>query len=450
MAERFIGFHRRYRLHFQSRPRSVLKAAGDYLSGLMQAPANRKDMERMEEAVAGADEQQLQHMLSDSSWDHQAVMNQVALETDQQLGGGEESCLIIDESGFKKSGGHSAGVARQWCGRLGKVDNCQVGVFAALGRESRVCLMEGRLYLPREWTRDAERCRKAGIPPEHRVFKSKSQLALEMVSRQRRLGVRFSWVGVDGGYGREPGFLRHLEAMGEVFVADVHCDQRLHLEDPKPEVPQRQRPRGRKPSRLKIRTPSVRVDRWAAGQPEEAWKRLTLRDGTGGELQVEALNRRVWLWNGEEAEAKCWHLIVRREVDSPRTIRHTLSNASANTPLERLARMQARRYWVERALQDGKSECGMADCQVRRWSAWHHHMALVFMSMLFMLEERLRAAESRPLLSCSDIEELLRHFLPKRALSKQEVIAQMHKRHRKRQTAIEAAYRKQRLVARLE
>ena len=158
----------------------------------------------------------------------------------------------------------------------------------------------------------------------------------------------------------------------------------------------------------------------------------------------------MWLWNGEEAEAKCWHLIVRREVDSPRTIRHTLSNASANTPLERLARMQARRYWVERALQDGKSECGMADYQVRRWSAWHHHMALVFMSMLFMLEERLRAAESRPLLSCSDIEELLRHFLPKRALSKQEVIAQMHKRHRKRQTAIEAAYRKQRLVARLE
>ena len=271
-----------------------------------------------------------------------------------------------------------------------------------------------------------------------------------MVSHQRRLGVRFSWVGVDGGYGKEPGFLRHLEAMGEVFVADVHCDQRLHLEDPKPEVPQRQRPRGRKPSRLKIRTPSVRVDRWAAGQPEEAWKRLTLRDGTGGELQVEALHRRVWLWNGEEAEAKCWHLIVRREVDSPRTIKYTLSNASANTPLERLARMQARRYWVERALQDGKSECGMADYQVRRWSAWHHHMALVFMSMLFMLEERLRAAESRPLLSCSDIEELLRHFLPKRALSKQEVIAQMHKRHRKRQTAIEAAYRKQRLVARLE
>ena len=168
-----------------------MKAAGDCLSGLMQAPANRKDMERMEEAVAGADEQQLQHMLSHSSRDHQAVMNQVALETDQQLGGGEESCLIIDESGFKKSGGHSAGVARQWCGRLGKVDNCQVGVFAALGRESRVCLVEGRLYLPREWTRDAERCRKAGIPPEHRVFKSKSQLALEMVSHQRRLGCAF-------------------------------------------------------------------------------------------------------------------------------------------------------------------------------------------------------------------------------------------------------------------
>ena len=200
----------------------------------MQADPNKKNMERMEERVPHADEQRLQHMLSDSPWDHRAVIDRVALEADGLIGGERNGGLLIDESGFKKSGSHSVGVARQGCGRLGKVDNCQVGVFAALGGDRRVILVDERLYLPEKWTDEPPRCEQAAIPEAVRRFKTKVALALERVAPQRRLGVRFSWVGADGFYGTDPAFLRGLEAMGEVWVADGHCDQRIFLEDPKP------------------------------------------------------------------------------------------------------------------------------------------------------------------------------------------------------------------------
>ena len=149
--------------------------------------------------------------------------------------------------------------------------------------------------------------------------------------------------------------------------------------------------------------------------------------------------------SNENRDAFIEELIVRRELDSPDTIHYTLSNAPAETPTHRLAQMQAQRFWIERALQDAKSESGLADYQARKWRAWHHHMALVMMAMLFMLEERILQKDNHPLLSCSDIESLLRTFLPRRDIAHDEVIRQMEKRHRKRQAAIDAQYRKQML-----
>ena len=400
-------------------------------------------MERMEEMVAEADEQRLQHMLTESVWDHRAVLDQVAQEADHWLGGTQDSCLLIDESGFAKKGKHSVGVKRQWCGRQGKVDNCQVGVFAALGKGRLSTLIDERLYLAKEWALNPARCPKAGIPPAERVHKSKSALALEMVSHQRALGLRFAWVGADGGYGKEPAFLRGLEAMGEIFVVDIHKDQHLYLEDPRPAVPEASPARGRPRRRLQAQSACSRVDQWVSEQPEAHWQRMTLRDSSQGKLRVEVLHRRVWLWDAKEAQAHQWHLLVRREIDSPQTLKYTLSNAPAEISAQRLAQMQAQRFWIERSLQDGKSESGLADYQARQWRSWHHHMALVFMAMLFMLEERIVHKDNLPLLSCSDIESLLRSFLPRRDVKQDEVLRQMEKRHRKRQAAIDAQYRKQ-------
>jgi SRSO17 transposase len=405
--------------------------------------AIRKNMERMEEHVIGADDQALQYMLTESQWDSKAVMDQVAQEANQLLGG-DESCLLLDESGFEKKGEHSVGVARQWNGRLGKVDNCQVGVFAALGRGTRATLIDYRLYLPEQWCEEASRCKNAGIPEAFHLFKTKSELALDMVRYQRQQGIQFAWVGADGGYGKEPAFLSGLDDMNEIFVVDVHKDQLIYLDDPQPVIPPRKNnQRGRKTSRYQAQTLPVRVDNWKEAQPEEAWQRNKLRDSTKGQLIVEILHQRVWVWDKNETHAHQWHLLVRRELNSQETCKYTLSNAPAETGTQQLAHMQGQRYWIERAFEEGKSESGMADYQARKWHSWHHHMALVSMAMLFMVEERERHQEETPLLSCHDIETLLRTFLPRRDVEPDEVVRQMEKRHRKRQTSIDNAFNKQ-------
>ena len=443
MGKRFNDFVDEFAHHFWLRTRDVCEQSRQYLQGLMQA--RKKNMERMAEVVPGSDEQVLQHFLSNSTWDERAVLAQVALGADALLGGSEDSSLLVDESAFTKKGEKSVGVSRQWNGRLGKVDNCQVGVFAALCKDGASTLIDTRLYLPQAWVKDKRRCRLAGVPAAACRFRSKVDLALEMVAAARRLGVRFQWVIADGGYGKDPQFLRALDAQGELFMVDVHQDQRIYLEDPKPFVPVTKQGRGRKHSRLQAQVESMRVDRWLESQPSSAWRRLALRDSTKGTLQVDVMQQRVWLWDGSEAQAREWHLVVRREVKAPERIKYSVSNAPADTSVSRLASAQGQRFWIERSFQDGKSHVGLDHYQVRGWKAWHHHMALVMMAMLFMLKERIEQRQEIPMLSCADIETLLAQFLPRRDRDDDEVIRQMESRHRKRRASINSAYAKQQL-----
>jgi len=186
----------------------VLPQAGQYLSGLMQA--RRATMLQMAEVVPESDSQALHHFLSVSDWDSQTVMDQVATGVDAELGGTLDSCLVIDETSFPKKGKKSVGVARQWCGTRGKTDSCQVGVFASLGHGSRASLIDARLYLPREWTDSERRCRQAGVPEPARSFRTKPELALEMVRRARSQGLRFRWVAaVSSGAGQRGRDIRH-------------------------------------------------------------------------------------------------------------------------------------------------------------------------------------------------------------------------------------------------
>ena len=404
--------------------------------------AVRKNVERMIEVVPDSDYQSLQHFITHSPWESRPVMDQVAKDADGLFGGNPDTGLIIDETGIPKAGKKSVAVNRQWCGNLGKVDNCQVGVFSSLVLGSSAALVDCRLYVPKEWTDDTDRCRKAGIPKDI-VFKSKSRLALDSIQHLRSSGIRFSWVGIDGGYGKEPHFLSTLDDLGELFVADVHKDQPIYLEDPAPYIPERTSPKGRTPTRRKANSTVTEVQAWAAAQPEEAWQRIATRNSTKGILQVDILVKRVWVWNKEESSARHWSLIVRREVDSRETIKYSLSNASEDTSAERLAFMQGQRYFVERAFQDAKGTAGMDHYQVRSWQSWNHHMALVMMSMLFMLQTRLEEKESTPLLSCQDVATLLAKFLPRRDTDIEEIFRQMEVRHRQRQASIDFAYAKQ-------
>jgi SRSO17 transposase len=427
---------------FRSGNHTVTQTAQQYLCGLMQA--EKRNMERMAEAVPDSDEQVLQNFLTHSSWDHRAVMDRVARNADTLLGADPGAGLYIDESAFQKKGDKSVGVARQWNGRLGKQDNCQVGVFGALGRGDRVSLIDARLYLPKEWAEDPRRCEHAAVPRAEQVHRTKLELAQEIVRHARQSGVRFEWVGMDGLYGQSMELLESLQAQGEMFLAEIHSNRHVYLTDPAPYVPPHGGGQGRPHVRHHSDAQAVEVREWVKRQPASAWRKKTLRNTTKGDLIVEVLRRRVWLWNKYSPNAHCWHLIVRREVDSPGTLKYSLSNAPAQTSVRKLAQMQAQRFWIERAFQDAKSHIGMAQYQARQWPSWHRHMALVMMATLFMLQARLDHVDTHPLLSCYDIQILLATTLPDRRSSQEEVMRQLRARHEKRQALIESANRESR------
>lgn len=430
LAQDFIAFHRRYHSHFKLQTKSVVVQAEQYACGLMQA--GLRNLERMVEAVPDAVWHEQQHFATYSPWNANGLMKHVACDADRLIGGQDDSFLVGDESAFSKKGDKSVGVARQWNGRLGKVDNCQVGVFTALARRDRVTLIDTRLFLPEEWTKDKKRCRRAGVPEDRLEHRTKPELLFEMVKKHRANGLRFAWTSVDALYGNDPAFLRGLEDEGETFMADVHCDQHIYLDDPRPYRPRRKSKRGRKPTRLKARRKSIRVDQWVAQQPATAWQTVTVRQTTKGELTVRVLHRLVWLWNGKEERARQWHLIVCEKIAETPQRKYSLSNAAHDTPRKRLAYMQSQRYWVERALQDAKSQAGLDEYQVRRWNGWHHHMAMCMLVQLFLLETKIKHANQCPLISCADVRRLLNHLLPRRDATLAEVIRQMMLRHQQR------------------
>ena len=403
----------------------------------MQA-GSRKNMDRMAEVVPESKSRNLQQFLTHSKWDHRGVIDHVAQDVDKHLGNERNACLLIDESGFAKQGKRSVGVCRQWLGRLGKVDNGQVAVFGALANGQYVAPVDVRLYLPQQWATDPKRCGRAGIPENERRFRTKTELALEIVRHARESGLRYGWVGADAGYGKGPGFCFALAEMGETFVVDVHSDFQVYLEDPKPYLLQKTNKAGRPLKKYRSDQKGIEVRDLLNCLPAQRWKTVTLRKTTRGVLKVRICRLKVYIWDGKSEKVKCWTLIATKSLGRNSDTKISLTNAPKQTTLKRLAYMQRQRYWVERTFEDGKSECGMADYQVRKWSAWHHHMALVMMAMVFMLSERIVHKDTYPLLSSSDIEELLAHFLPRRDVTKEEVIFQLEQRHRQRQKAIDS------------
>lgn len=439
-----MSFVNSYSEHFILCTQDVTNRARQYARGLMQA-GSRKNMDRMAEVVPDAKSRNLQQFLAHSTWDARSVIDHAAHDVNGLIGDCLSTGLIIDESGFAKQGKMSVGTSRQWLGRLGKVDNGQVAVFGALANDRFVSPVDVRLYLPEEWTRDRKRCDKAGIPKDQRKFHTKIELALQIVEHARENHLDFGWTGADAGYGKGPGFCIALSKMAETFVVDIHSDFFVYLEDPCPYIPEKTSKNGRSFKNYRSDSESKGVGEIVSSIPQSEWTVLSLRDTTRGELKVHAWMQPVYIWDGKSPEIYRWHLIATKTLDKNSDIKISISNAPEGTTLKRLAWMQRQRYWVERTFEDAKSECGMADYQVRKWSSWHHHMALVMMTMVFMLSEKIKHEADFPLLSCADIEDLLAHFLPRRDITRNEVIRQMEERHRQRQKAIDWHTKRNRL-----
>jgi SRSO17 transposase len=434
MASRFVECCEMFEHHFIVRGHDVTRHARHYLSGLL-GTQRRKNIERIEADVAESDYQGMQQFVSDSPWDHAAVMRQVAAEAEATLGRAADTALYVDETSFVKKGDASVGVQRQYCGRLGKLENCQVGVFASLGCGARAALVDFRLFLPEAWARDPARCAKAKVPEAERTHLTKTELALAMVAAARARGSTHQWVGGDEVYGNNHAFTAALEDLGEVFLMDVASNMKVWESDPAPQLPSPSPGKNGRPrtqARVHPRaTKAVSVKTLTARCFSAEARDVAIRDATKGPLHAPLWVRPIWVWDGKAPTARQRLLIVRQEADG--TFKYSMSNAAADTAWERLAYMQAQRFWIERCFQDAKSELGMAQYEVRGWPGWHHHMALACLALLFLVQERRVASVHTPLLSARDIVELLAIYLPRRPRNEAEVLRQMQQRHAARQ-----------------
>lgn len=407
---------------FKTKTGTCDEVACRYMAGLL-TEAPRKNMERMDEHLGAKDYEALQHFLSSSPWDSRPVYSAIAKRANGRIGGRPGSVVIVDEAAHGKKGDKSAGVARQHNGRLGKTDNCQVGVYIALHAGEHTAIIGSELFLPKEWIKDPERCRKAGIP-QSRIDEgdlTKVTIAKRLIEQAIADGVEFECVVADAFYGRDSSFRLFLKEKGLTYCVDIASSTRLFGQKPR----QRSRP--------KLITLATRsAEEIAVEMVKKAKGRQTihLREGENGLVVAEVWVKRVWDWPAdEEAPMEVW-LVVRKMPDGK--LKLSLCNAPEAVPAKRLALWQAGRFYIERAFQDAKSHVGMGQYQARGWRAWHHHMAMVSLALLFLMEERLINPMEKPLLSARDIVELLNWAFTKDR-TEQEMLDRLMRRHAQRQ-----------------
>jgi SRSO17 transposase len=335
---------------------------------------------------AGRPRKPVQHFVGCGQWDDAAVLAELRAHVAEALAD-PAAVLVIDPSGFPKKGTHSCGVQRQWCGRLGKEENCQVGVFLAYAAPSGAALVDARLYLPRDWARDKKRRRACHVPKGVR-FQEKWRLALEQLGRCGP-ALPHGWVAADDEFGRVLAFRAALRGRGERYVLDVPCNTLVRdlAAAPRP----RARPGGRPP-----KPPLRRADAWAALQPAAAWQRLEVRPGEKGPLVVEAVEApRVQTQDEKGHLGPVERLVVIRSTGAEAKTWYTLSNAAPAVPLAEVVVAHGERHRVEELLEQGNGEVGLDHYEVRSWQGWHHHMALSLLALWFLALERQRLGEKK-------------------------------------------------------
>ncbi len=386
-AERLVEFHERFAPLFGKE--QAQDHAYTYVKGLMVCP-ERKSIEPIALNVGDGQVSALQKFLNSAPWDHDDVQAEVqSVFVDDLVPTAAGSPIgtvgVVDESGFAKKGEHSAGVARQHNGRLGKEDNCQVGVFLVGVTPGGSALLDHQLYLPESWCAAgqaaAERREKVHIP-ETVTFQTKPQIAAGLIRRTAALGVvSLDWITADEAYGRNGGFLDEVERLELRYVVEVPVTTTVWTEDPASCLPP-YGGRGRVPTRP-TRAAVAPVAAVASGLGREAWQVLQIRQGAKGPLAFEFTALRVWAERHGVAGPPIW-LLVRRSLEPVPEIKYYVSNADASTPLGVLAQVACTRHEVEDYFEDAKSYLGMAQYETRSYVGWHHHMSLVAMAHLFI------------------------------------------------------------------
>jgi len=366
--------------------------AKTYICGLL-SDIERKNIESIAYRF-GQSRLPLQGFIGWDAWDDEPLRQELRRQVKTHVGQGD-GVLVFDPSGFPKSGRESVGVARQWCGRLGKVDNCQVAIYLGYVSSKGHTLVDTRLFLPKDWTKDKARLDKAGVPNASRAYRTRHQLALEMLATHGA-SLPHGWIAGDDEMGRPSWFRRRLAALGERYLVAVPSNTAMRdLETEPPESSGR----GRRPKR-----PWYSVEAWSQSLADASWQRIDVRDGRKGPLVVEAVKRRVVSRTHRRQQGDEETVVVMRYRDRDQQavvkVDFYLSNAVPETPLWEFARVAKAERRIEECIQRSKSEAGLADYEVRNWTGWQHHQTLSLLATWFLVRETARGKKMDP---CDDL-----------------------------------------------
>jgi SRSO17 transposase len=382
--KRLQEFSQRYQPFFDRREQR--EHAARYLEGLLSS-LQRKSIEPI--ALEREDNVRcLQHFIGSGRWKDDQILGEHQRHVIETLGE-EGAVLVVDGKGFPKQGEHSVGVKRQYCGRLGKTANCQVGEFLAYVSSKGHTLIDRRLYLPEDWAQDLARRRKCHVPEEIE-FRTGWELALEMIERTQ---VPYEWVTGDERYGDIPEFEDRLHRQGKKYVLEVPRNTRYWVREP--HFLKRPRTMGRPPEH-----PPLRKDSPPAMMAEDAvgllarggWRRVRIRGGEKGPMEVEAIAARVWCVRQERPDREVW-LLITRTLEKEPEYKYFESNARERTPLLSLLRVAYSRWPIEQCFERTNQETGLAHYETRSWAGWHHHITLTMLAHHFLVTEKIRLGE---------------------------------------------------------
>ncbi len=360
--------------------RDTRKNTYQYIGGLLS------DLERKNvESIAyrnDRDRRALQYFIGISPWDFYPLEKELVCQVGRDLGQ-DDGVIVFDPSGHRKYGQDSVGVQRQWIGRLGKVENCQVGIYMGYVTRSEHALVATRLYLSKEWANDRRRRKKCSIPKEVR-FQTRHELASEMLQEYGPL-LPHRWITGDDEMGRSTAFRQQLRVLSENYLLAVPSNTKMRdLEAPLPPYQGHGAPR---------KVPFQRVDKWVDALSDKDWTRINVRDGEKGPLVLEIVKQRV-VARTEHSRKKSTEelLVVTRYLDESRKMKYDyhLSNAAAKTPLAELARVSKAEHLVENGLKRAKSQAGLSDYEIRTWPGWYHHQILSLIATWFLICEARR------------------------------------------------------------
>ncbi len=348
--------------HF-ARP-DARQSARDYWQGLL-SPVERKNGWQLAQQLGYATPYKVQHLLGRAVWEADAVRDELVSYVIEHLGH-PEGILVLDESGFLKKGDKSCGVARQYWGTAGRIENCQIGVFLSYARAKGHTFLDRQLYLPKEWTDAPARCREADVPEEV-AFATKPKIARQMLERAFGAGVPCGWVTADAIYGNDRSLQLWLQQRGQAHVLAVSGQESVWV--------------GWQQHRVKDLLPQV---------PQQAWHLLSAGEGSKGP--------RLYAWARRPlnpAPGAAWErwLLVRKSLSDPEQVNGYIAFAPTGTPLEKLVEVAGTRWTIECCFEAAKGEVGLDEYEVRSWHGWHRPITLAMLAHALLTVLRAQQAE---------------------------------------------------------